>query len=72
MAIILDADRIAGQAAVAGNVTYPQRQLAVPDLVVMLTILADDVFIFGSFENKELVENGLDMARAWLNACEIS
>lgn len=72
MAVILDADRIAAQAAAVGIVTYSPRQLAVSEFVVIATILADDVFVFGSFENKELIETGLDGARAWLNGAEIS
>lgn len=72
MAILIDADRIAGQLAVVGNVTYPPRPLTVQELTVAVTIMSGDVFVYGEDAAVETVKTAVDGLRQWLNASEIS
>lgn len=72
MAILIDADRIAGQLAVVGNVTYPPRQLTTQEIVVAVNVLSNDVFVFGGLDDKEAAETALDNLRQWFNAATIS
>lgn len=72
MAILIDADRIAGQLAVVGNVTYSPRQLTTQEIVVAVNVLSNDAFIFGALDDKEAAETALDNLRQWFNAATIS